>query len=158
MVKEVDGDVIKAALAGDIGVIAHGVNCYCTQKKGIALNMSQTFQTHFFPLEYSDEEGDINKLGQIDFKYIKMKDSSIWVVNAYTQFHWKNPSIYGIPLDYDAFRLCFRKINFTFKQDEVGIPFIGTGLAKGDPEIVRKILNEECKNIKLTIYHMNKIV
>lgn len=154
MVKEIIDNVIHAALRGDIGVIAHGCNCWNKQKKGICVEMAKIFGTHLFPLEFKDHQGDINKLGQIDFKRVIMEKGNIWVVNAYTQYHWKENSVYGIPLDYDAFRLCIRKINSEFRRDRVGIPFIGAGLAGGDPKILRKILHEESKSIELTIYHL----
>lgn len=154
MIVETFGNVIKAGIDGEIDVIVHGCNCFCRQKRGIAVDMAKTFGTHLFPLEYNEHEGDINKLGQIDFKIVTMEEGNIWVVNAYTQYHWSNPSVYGIPFDYDAFRLCFRKINEEFKAKEIGVPgLIGAGLAKGAPNIIREILQEECKKCKIIIYY-----
>lgn len=158
MVVEGIGDVIKAAVNREINVIVHGCNCFCTMKRGIAVEMAKTFNTHLFPSEFNDHEGDINKLGQIDFKFITMPKGNIWVVNAYTQYHWSTPGPYNIPFDYDAFRLCFRKINSIFKKEDIGIPgLLGAGLAQGKPNVIRAILEEECKNCKIIIYYPETI-
>lgn len=149
-------NLIDIALKGAIKVIAHGCNCFCTQKKGIANEMSRYFDTHKFPMEDENMIGDINKLGCIDFKTRPIGDDihSIWIVNMYTQYHWGKAGPYGIPLDYDALRLCFRKLNDEFKGHTVGIPgLLGCGLAKGDPEIVKKIINEETCNCQIIIYY-----
>lgn len=149
-------NLIDAALKGHINVIAHGCNCFCTQKKGLAKEMSNFFDTDKFPMESDDSMGDINKLGCINFK-LKGSDNenyNVWVVNMYTQYHWATHSPYGIPLDYDALRLCFRKLNQEFKGHAIGIPgLIGCGLAKGDPEIVKNIINEETCNCQIIIYY-----
>lgn len=84
--KEVDGDLIQLALQGEFDVIAHGVNCFCTQKSGLAPQMVKVFGTDMFDLEIEEYEdlhkdfdsqpykirttnkGDINKLGQIQYE------------------------------------------------------------------------------------------
>lgn len=83
--KVVDGDLIKLALQGEFDVIAHGCNCFCNQKSGLAPQMVKAFRTDDFNLEqvikttwdhYYDDwyeqettnKGDINKLGQIDYE------------------------------------------------------------------------------------------
>lgn len=160
MITEKVGDVIQAALDGEIDVICHGVNCFCTMKKGFALDMVREFQCDDYPMEYRDWEGDVDKLGRIEFKlYNTNQSGSVWVVNAYTQYHYVSPSRYGVPLDYDALRLCFRKINQTFPKERVGIPgLLGAGLAGGRPEIIKQILKEECIGINLIIFYPKGVV
>lgn len=146
IIDEYKGNLIEEALEGKIEIIAHGVNCFCTQKKGIAKNMADKFQTDKFPMEAAMFAGDLNKLGTTDWKIktTKHKEKSVWVVNMYTQFHWSQSSVYGIPLDYDALRLCFRKLNIEFEARTIGIPnLIGCGLAGGNPVIVKQIIQEE---------------
>ena len=36
--KEIEGNLISLALAGNFDVIAHGCNCFCTMQSGIATN------------------------------------------------------------------------------------------------------------------------
>jgi hypothetical protein len=95
--QELQGNLITLALAGKFDVIAHGCNCFCIQKAGIAAQMVNTFGTHepeLFGLEDDDFKSDINKLGQINFRGFFVNENSVtWdgddtheiiVVNAYT--------------------------------------------------------------------------
>lgn len=146
IIDEYKGNLITEALEGKLEVIAHCCNCFCVQKKGLALKMTEAFETNTFSMEDEDMQGDINKLGCIDFKIrsTNKEEKNVWVINMYGQYHWKDPSPYGIPLDYDALRLCFRKLNSEFKFRTIGIPnMIGAGLAGGNPNIVRQIIEQE---------------
>lgn len=158
MITELEGDLIIAALAAEVDVVIHVTNCFCTQGKGIALQMAKTFHTDCMDLEEKGFEGDINKLGQIDFTIKRVSQGkSIWVVNAYGQYHWKDPSPYGIPLDYDALRLCFRKINKEFKSYKIGLPYLpGGGLAGGNHNKIKEIIASEFKNCDVFIYKKSK--
>ena len=182
----VKGDLIKLSLEGSFDVICHGTNCFNTQGKGIALQMKKTFGTDTFKLEAPIYKGDINKLGQIDYMNYELKMSGCFredyvgvvthdlgnqltVVNAYTQY---GP---GPNLDYNALRLCLRKINHKFMGKHIGLPLIGCGIAGGiwdinefgikDAESSRKyvqlqqkgfkdvktIIQEELKDVDVTI-------
>lgn len=153
IIDEYKGNLITEVLAGKLDVIAHCCNCFCTQKLGLAKRMVEAFETNTFPMEDEQRIGDINKLGCIEFKIRKINETkNAWIVNMYGQYHWKDPGPYGIPCDYDALRLCFRKLNSEFEYNTVGIPgLIGCGLAKGNPSIVRKIIEEECTNCDIVI-------
>ena len=115
--------------------------------------MAQYFNTEQFELEGKVFEAAYNKLGCIDFKIVPINDiENIWVVNMYGQYHWSDPSPYGIPLDYDALRLCFRKLNKEFPGYTIGLPgLIGCGLAGGDPLIVKQIITDEMTSSQVTI-------
>ena len=54
-------------------------------------------------------------------------------------------------LDYDALRLCLRKINFQFKGLRIGLPKIGAGRAGGDYEKIKQIIIEELVDMDITI-------
>ena len=139
MYKEIDGNLITLSLNGEFDVISHGCNCFCTMRAGIAPQMVNAFHCNTFPLEYSKYSGDINKLGQIDYKVCPIvvnKDgeselSDVVVVNSYTQYHYGKNHTDGVdkPVDYDAITLCMRKINRLFKGQHIGLPKIGAGLA-----------------------------
>lgn len=156
MYKEIKGDLIKLARKGNFDVIAHGCNCWCTMGAGIAPQMAKAFGCDKFSMEL-EGKGDINKLGQIDYKNITLdaKDSPnrlyLNVVNCYTQF---NIGRHKKPLDYDALTLCMRKINETFKRGTIGLPKIGAGLAGGSWTKIRNIIRKElidC-NVIVVIY------
>jgi O-acetyl-ADP-ribose deacetylase (regulator of RNase III) len=157
--QEIEGDLIKLALEGNFDVIAHGCNCFCTMKRGIAPQIAFTFGCNVYPLEHRSQSGNINKLGNIEFDKCQVyngivlshfNDKAKWltVVNAYTQFNWESNNK---PLDYDALTLCMRKINYIFKGKHIGLPQIGCGLAGGDWNKVKSIIQEELKDCNVTI-------
>lgn len=160
---KIKGDLIELALQGKFDVITHGVNCFCNMRSGIAVPMSRHFDVHEFSQELRGK-GDYNKLGTIEYepRYVDTSNGSVyrtedrgkelWVVNSYTQYspgrHVHGPD--NIPLDYEALRMCFRKIAFTFKGKHLGIPMIGAGLALGEWDIIEKIIDEECQGMTVT--------
>jgi O-acetyl-ADP-ribose deacetylase (regulator of RNase III) len=149
---EIEGDLIKLAKAGTFDVIAHGCNCFCRMKRGIAPQMAEAFGCDKFPLEDEKYAGDINKLGQIDYdKFPIGHGLGLAVVNAYTQYQWGTELK---PFDYQAFTLCMRKINHKFAGKYIGLPKIGSHLAGGDWELIRPIIQQELKdmNVSIVIY------
>lgn len=153
--KEVVGDLIKLAKEGEFDLIAHGCNCFCNMGAGIAVPMNKTFGCGNFKLEDPTKYmGDINKLGQIDWGGFQLtQEKSLVVVNAYTQYI---PAAHLKPVDYEAITLCMRKINQMFKGYHVGLPKIGAGLAGGDWERIKKIIQEELKDCDVTIVIFEK--
>ena len=149
MYNEIKGDLIDLALKGKFDVIAHGCNCFNKQKSGIAKQMSKVFDTDAFELE-TDYYGDINKLGQLEYED---KGNDLTVVNCYTQYKYGKNHKDGDtnPRDYDAITLCMRKINHLFKGKHIGLPKIGCGLAGGDWNIVKKIIEHELKDCDVTV-------
>lgn len=122
-------------------------------------------------------KGDINKLGCIDYLpvYIwfdhpavttpgigyAMSSKSqnqpnvktITVVNSYTQYHYGANHKDGVkkPVDYEAITMCMRKINHTFKGQHIGLPKIGAGLAGGDWDRIKTIIQSELKDCEVTV-------
>lgn len=161
--REVEGDLIKLAKQGDFDVIGHGVNCFCRMKRGLAPQMAEAFGCDkYYPLEHFTSEGNINKLGQLNYKTFELIGKNIIdaefplqeskkylsVVNAYTQYQWSTDTK---PLDYEALTLCLRKMNHIFKGKHIGLPMIGCHLAGGDWNIVREIIKKELKDCNVTI-------
>jgi len=108
------GDLLQLALEGRFDVIIHGCNCHC--------------------------QGDISKLGTISFAEIDRNGHAFHVVNGYTQFHWRGN---GVKADYDAIRSVMRTVRATFPGKRIGYPRIGAGLAGGDWDVIRAIIEEE---------------
>lgn len=160
MVFEITGNLIDLTKEGLFNVIGHGCNCFCTMKLGIAAQMATTFRCDKFPWESGRFNGSILKLGLIDaIPFILSNDNltkvhttadkniNLHVVNMYTQYHWKETSRFGIPLDYSALELCLVKMNTVFKGKHIGLPRIGCGLAKGDWNRVKamtKTIMQDC--------------
>jgi O-acetyl-ADP-ribose deacetylase (regulator of RNase III) len=173
--KEVEGNLITLAQQGKYDVITHGCNCFCSMQAGIAPQMAKAFGCDKFPkekrygievgldgLEHTVETGnvgDINKLGTIDYltqtrsggtSEFDIFDFDLTVVNSYTQYHYGRNHKDGvlIPVDYDAIRMCMRKINYLFKGKKIGLPKIGAGLAGGIWE--KREMTEEQHKFYLT--------
>lgn len=177
MYKEIDGNLISLALQGNFDVIAHGVNCMCVQGEGLAPQMVAAFGTDKFPMENPSLKGEIWKLGNIEYetlyqekeeygnRWVKYPDENVFingkfihVVNAYTQYNYGRNHSDGDskPVDYEAITLCMRKINHIFKGKHIGLPRIGCGLAGGDWEIVKGIIQTELKDCHVTIVNYKK--
>lgn len=144
------GNLITLALEGKFDLIAHGVNCFCTQASGLAPQMVKAFGTNEFRLEDISLKGDIRKLGAIDYEVI----NGLTVINCYTQYNYGSNHKDGVekPLDYQALTLCMRKINHIFKGKHIGLPYlIGCGLAGGNKSIVEDIISSELKDMNVTL-------
>jgi O-acetyl-ADP-ribose deacetylase (regulator of RNase III) len=160
--KEVWGDLIELAKRGQFDVIGHGCNCFCTMGAGIAPQMATAFGCNQFPMEDKSTTGDINKLGQIDWKVLTIAvgngdfdviDHDLAIVNIYSQYKYGRNHTDGAirPLDYEALTLGLRKMNHLFKGKRVGLPLIGGGLAGGDPIRIVKIIQTELKDCNVTL-------
>jgi O-acetyl-ADP-ribose deacetylase (regulator of RNase III) len=166
---EIYGDLIKLSLEGSFDVITHGCNCHCTMGAGIAPQMAKAFGCDRFEMEAPEYKGDLNKLGTIDYellhfsnwdkKFQKYPDEGdqilykLYVVNSYTQYNYGANHADGVarPLDYEALTLCLRKINQFFKGQHIGLPQIGAGLAGGNWNRIKSIIQQELRDCKVTV-------
>lgn len=174
--KEIKGDLISLALKGYFDVITHGCNCQCKMGAGIAPQMVKTFKCNEYPyqLELAMYKGDVNKLGCIEAHMFEIsKDGNVftpirgrgytsdtpprlfdlWVVNSYTQYNYGRNHTDGDkkPLDYEALTLCMRKINRIFAGKKIGLPKIGAGLAGGNWDRIKEIVQTELKDCDVTV-------
>lgn len=158
---EVDGDLIKLAQRANFDVIAHGCNCFCQMGAGIAPQMAKAFScndSEKYHGESTNREGDMNKLGNIESYawYVFGEDGErrrLDVVNAYTQYKYGRNHADGdaSPVNYAAIEMCMKKINYRFKGKHIGLPKIGAGLAGGDWNMIKKIIQTELKDCSVTI-------
>ncbi len=137
--KTVTGDLLQLALNGEFDVIIHGCNCQCQMGKGIALSIKQHFP-EAYAADCLTAKGDEKKLGTFSQAEIIRGPRSFYIVNAYTQFHWRGA---GVKADYDAIRKVMRAVKSRFSGKRIGYPKIGAGLAGGDWEIIRPLIDEE---------------
>lgn len=159
MYKEVDGNLITLAKEGKFNVIVHGCNCFCTMGAGIAKSIKEEF-----PAAYEEDlktiKGDFRKLGNysmvLDTRY---SYPYLAIVNAYTQYNYGTDKI---QLDYEALTLCLRKIDHQlgggiqpssrgWRQETIGLPKIGAGLAGGDWNRIKEIIQKELKHWDITV-------
>lgn len=166
MYKEIDGDLITLAKKGTFDVITHGCNCLSNMGAGIAPQMAKAFGVDKFEMEQWGPT--IHKLGCIDWQTFVLGENAIWsledgknnrnepeltVVNSYTQNRYGKNHSDGVsrPLDYEALTLCMRKINNEFKGKHIGLPKIGAGLAGGDWDRIKSIIQTELKDCEVTV-------
>ena len=174
--QEIEGDLIKLTKQGTFDVITHGCNCLSNMGAGIAPQMAKAFGVDKYSLESLGE--NIDKLGRIDYEMncimelegevrvynplhnglnFSIKDwkliKDVFVVNSYTQFRYGKNHTDGVskPLDYDALTMCMRKINHQFKGKHIGLPKIGAGLAGGDWNRIKTIIQTELKDMKVSV-------
>jgi O-acetyl-ADP-ribose deacetylase (regulator of RNase III) len=137
--KVIQGDLLKLALNGSFDVIIHCANCFNVFGLGIARQIAIQFPEAAIADNYT-KRGDKNKLGTIGVVEIERKDVKFIIVNLYGQYgcHWSK-----INADYDALRKGFQAVKKQFSGKRIGYPRIANGLAKGDWNIISKIINEE---------------
>lgn len=174
----IDGDLIELALEGKFDAIAHGVNCFCRQKSGIAKQMVETFGTNDdqdFPLEKPERTGDKSKLGKVDGISRPLWDlfdeasidspgisyvPTVEVYNCYTQYNFGYDG--KRYLSYKALAECMQALDsevWDIFEDgyipKIGLPWIGCGLAGGDRERVKEIIEQNIKFCDVTIVNYN---
>jgi O-acetyl-ADP-ribose deacetylase (regulator of RNase III) len=137
--KTLTGDLLQLALDGTFDVIIHGCNCQCQMGKGIALSIKRIFP-EAFAADQSTSKGDVSKLGTISVAEISRNGRKFFIVNGYTQYHWRGE---GNKADYAAIRLVMRAVKSQFQGKRIGYPKIGAGLAGGDWAQIVPIIKEE---------------
>ena len=89
---------------------------------------------------------DVRRLGNYSSLTVLRDKRPGWIVNAYTQYNT------GKNLDYNALELVLKKLNFAFRPERVGLPgFIGAGIAGGNANIIRKIIQRQLKDCDVTV-------
>ena len=80
-------------------------------------------------------------------------EHELTVVNAYTQYYYGRNPDEGIlrPIDYEALTLCLRKMNMVFKGKKIGLPMIGAGLAGGDWDHIKYLIQKELRDCQVTV-------
>ena len=146
--KEITGNLITLVQEGNFDIIVHGCNCFNTMGAGIAKEIKERL-TDAWKIDQTTKSGDINKLGNFTFVHYP----EFLVFNCYTQYRYGKNHDDGDekPIDYEAITLCLRKINHLYPGKRIGLPLIGCGLAGGDWNIVKKIIEKELKDMDVTI-------
>lgn len=145
--KIVRGDLIALALAGEFDVIMHGCNCQCRMSRGVALAIKEQLP-EAWDADRATEPGDRAKLGNYSYARIIRGTVAFIVINAYTQWHWGGE---GVLVDYLAVRQVCKQLKVAYPGGRVGYPKIGAGLARGDWEVIAKIINTELAGMDHTL-------
>lgn len=148
IIKEVKGNLVDAFLNKDLNIIMHGCNCFNNMGAGIAKEIKERV-----PQAYREDlrtiKGDKSKLGT----YSKATTFYGTIINAYTQYHYGRPKQgKECLLEYDALEQIFININKEYPNTTIGIPFIGCGLAGGDWDKVKDIINKVTPDLNIVVY------
>ena len=145
IVKEIKGSILDAPQL----FIAHGVNCQNKMGSGVAKVLFENHpkiktQYHEFCDYVTKEYSSTELLGMADPVICETKI----IFNCFTQFKYGyDGSLY---LNYEALEECLSEVVERMRYiggKELAIPKIGCGLAGGDWEKVKKIINEQTSDI-----------
>jgi O-acetyl-ADP-ribose deacetylase (regulator of RNase III) len=143
--KKISGDIITQALNHKFDIIVHGCNCMCTMGAGVAKLIKKYFP-EAYQADLKTKRGDIEKLGS----YSKAESKGITIINAYTQYYYGNANNIP-PVNYEAIKTVFKKLNIDFKGETVGIPKIGSGLAGGNWNTIRDIIEHAAPDLNIIV-------
>ncbi len=125
-------------LSSTMGILAHGCNCAGVYGAGLAKAISAIYPEAkaSYMAKYRTEGW---KLGEVQF----VDTEGPWVANMATQEGYGR--VVGCTyLDAAALSRCLRTVFCFAEEAKLGIAtvWVGTGLAQGDPEIVKRIFVE----------------
>lgn len=144
----VEGNLIES----DCDVIGHGCNCFNTMGSGIAREIREKLNDAW-KIDQQTLYGDKNKLGTITYVDCEYNQKRLTVVNCYTQYKFGHIEVYA---DYDAIKSCMTLIKNTFSKNlKLGFPKIGAGLARGDWNIISKIIHDVFDDRDVYIFELN---
>jgi O-acetyl-ADP-ribose deacetylase (regulator of RNase III) len=152
MIEYIQDDLVKS----DCDVIIHGCNCFNTMGSGIAKQIRETYP-EAYEVDCDTEKGGMDKLGEFTYVIVKNKfftDKDVYIINAYTQYNYgRKPG--HVYVNYKAIDNVMHKINMSFEnkpQFKIGMPKIGSGLAQGDWNTIKNIINDVFMSRKIYIY------
>ena len=147
MIKQTKGNILEMFKTGEYSGMIHGCNCFNTMKSGIAGQITREFPEASVA-DSRTIRGDRSKLGT--YSLAQTEFGSIY--NCYTQLRYgRDGDRY---LDYEALYKALELVNSNHSFDKKGllIPRIGCGLAGGNWNIVKTMIQEifsDDKNVVL---------
>lgn len=134
--------------------IAHGVNCQNKMGSGVAkvlFNKYPEVKEQYHELFKEFESLFINGREDMLGKVQQVKCSDKVILNCFTQEYFGYDG--KLYVSYDAIKKCFSAINNS-GITELAIPKIGCGLAGGDWDLVRFIIDQYTSNVKVYVYEL----
>lgn len=156
MIKEIKGNLLDTHCK----LIAHGVNCQGVMGSGVAKALYEKWpEVRENYLQYCHINRDFTPeefLGKVPLVTIKRKYDEIVVANCFTQQNYGyDRQVY---LSYSSMEECLMKLNkfmIINNYKEIAMPKIGCGLAGGNWEKVKEIINEEFHHdITINVYFL----
>jgi O-acetyl-ADP-ribose deacetylase (regulator of RNase III) len=144
--REIKGDVLKSPDE----YIMHGCNCQGVMGAGVALQIARKWPKVFESYKHHCDVWNDNPDGLLGyFHAYKTNDSAHIIINAFTQLNTGS----GKQVSYDAIDKVTKKLNKLIPSGKnLSMPMIGSGLAGGDWEIIRTIIQRNMTNVNVTVY------
>ena len=139
-INKTKGNLIALAKDGEFDIIVHGCNCWNNMGAGIALEIANKFP-QAYQVDRVTQSGDYNKLGNYTKAYGFGLGGNFTIVNAYTQ-NGMDARKGNDLFEYHAFALILQKLEKEFGGVRYGLPYIGMGLAGGNPNIIIPMIEE----------------
>ncbi len=145
--KLITGNAISLAQQGEFDVLVHVANCFHVMGAGFAKSLREIYP-EVYAVDLKTKKGSRRKLGTIS---ICKPNKELTIVNMYAQFQYGGDTPH---LNNDALRDCLREVRSKFKGKRIGMPKIGSGLANGNWEIIKKIIGIELygENVAIVEY------
>ena len=135
MLLHAKGNLIDMAEAGDFTVIVHGCNCQNVMGSGIAAEIKRRSPRAYQADQLATQtwRNPVSKLGNFSSYAVHKSPHHFIIINAYTQIHYLPRGVDHF--EYESFYLILRKLEALASDDvKFGFPYIGMGLAGGDPD------------------------
>lgn len=156
--REIKGDLLELFDKGEFQMIAHGCNCHKIMGAGLAKSIVNRWpEVYKSDVNYKSNSGyAIERLGNFSATPINRSCGYLGsIINCYTQV---TP---GPCANLTAIRMCLIKINYDYiksrtKHRSIGLPLIGCGIGGLNWEDVKPIIQEELRNMDVTVVHYEK--
>jgi O-acetyl-ADP-ribose deacetylase (regulator of RNase III) len=141
------GDLTEALKSGEVSVIGHQANCFCTMNSGVAKAIKMEFPDAWYA-DQETEKGDVGKFGDCSVGVHDRDDGSCGLIyNLYGQYNYgydaKGYTDYG-KLEEALTHMRNDILTATQYQPnyfKVGFPKIGAGLGGGDWDTIAEIVD-----------------
>ena len=144
MLKHAKGNLLDLAEKGHFELIIQGCNCFNTMGGGIAKEIAQRYP-YVAEVDALTTKGDYNKLGNYTKNVVVAnKEHSFVVINAYTQFGMSSGEDV---FEYVAFELILQKMVRLYGTFNIGLPYIGMGLAGGHKETIMLMIEDFAQQV-----------
>lgn len=148
--KIIEGDIFELIENEEFDYVAHGCNCFCVQKAGIAKLFSEKYNTDKGYLEGPAFKGFISKLGNYDLVKATTKSGKKFeIANCYTQYETGPNAMYSA-LELSLYKL-FYYIKITNPYAKIGLPLIGAGIGQLNQDFVIDIMNDLTDHFQLNV-------
>ena len=144
MLRHTKGNLLDLAEEGKFEVVIQGCNCFNAMGGGIAREIASRYP-NIKEVDSKTLRGDYNKLGNYTSGIINVSDKHAFIIiNAYTQYE---TSTGNDVFEYTAFKLILQKMVRLWGTYNIGLPYIGMGLANGDKTKILAMIEQFAEEV-----------